>query len=148
MSSIKQSIIDTMKQAMKSGEKERLGAIRLIQAAIKQKEIDERLELTDEHVLAILDKMQKQRKDSLKQYLEAKREDLAAKERFEITIIQEFLPSQLDINALRDCVAAAIDEVQAETVKDMGKVMGVLKPKLQGRADMGEVSNLVKERLT
>ncbi|MBK1630896.1 glutamyl-tRNA amidotransferase [Thiohalocapsa halophila] len=144
---LKQRLTDDMKAAMKGGDKSRLGVIRLINAAIKQREVDERAELDDTQVLAVLEKMVKQRRDSITQYEAAGREDLAAGERFELEIIQGYLPA-----ALSDAeVDALIDEAMAATgagsMRDMGKVMGVLKPKLQGRADMAEVSSRVKARL-
>jgi uncharacterized protein YqeY len=145
---LKQQITDDMKAAMKGGDKPRLGVIRLILAAIKQKEVDERIELTDEQVLAILDKMVKQRRDSITQYEDAGRTELADQEKFEIGIIQEYLPEQLDEAAILEMIDAAIAETGAASMKDMGKLMGVLKPKLQGRADMGQASGLVKQKLS
>lgn len=145
--SLKQQLTDDMKAAMKAGEKDRLGVIRLVNAAIKQKEVDERIELDDAAVLAVLEKMVKQRKDSVSQYEAASREDLAAIERAEIVVIEAYLPAKLDEAA----IAAAIDEAVAATgaagPADIGKLMGVLKPKLAGQADMGLVSKLVKQKL-
>jgi len=133
---------------MKGGDKPRLGVIRLILAAIKQKEVDERIELNDEQVLAILDKMVKQRRDSITQYEDAGRTELADQEKFEIGIIQDYLPEQLDEAAMLKMIDEAIAETGAASMKDMGKLMGVLKPKLQGRADMGQASGLVKQKLS
>jgi len=145
---LKQQITDDMKAAMKGGDKPRLGVIRLILAAIKQKEVDERIELNDEQVLAILDKMVKQRRDSITQYEDAGRTELADQEKFEVGIIQEYLPEQLDEAAILAMIDEAIAETGAASMKDMGKLMGVLKPKLQGRADMGQASALVKQKLS
>ncbi|MFP4063008.1 MAG: GatB/YqeY domain-containing protein [Halochromatium sp.] len=136
-----------MKAAMKSGDKARLGVIRLIHAAIKQREIDERGELDDTQVLAVLDKMLKQRRDSVAQYTEAGREDLAEKERFEIQVCQDYLPAALSDDEIDALIGSAIADTGAAGMQDMGKVMGVLKPKLQGRADMAAVSGAVKARL-
>lgn len=145
---LKQQLTDDMKASMKGGDKPRLGVIRLILAAIKQKEVDERIELNDEQVLAILDKMVKQRRDSITQYEDAGRTELADQEKFEVGIIQEYLPEQLDEAAILEMIDAAITETGATSMKDMGKLMGVLKPKLQGRADMGQASGLVKQKLS
>ena len=136
-----------MKAAMKTGDKARLGVIRLINAAIKQREVDERIELDDTQVLAVLDKMLKQRRDSVSQYSEAGREDLAEQERFEIGVCQEYMPAALSEDELTALIAAAIADTGAAGMKDMGKVMGVLKPQIQGRADMAAVSATVKARL-
>jgi len=136
-----------MKAAMKAKEKERLAAIRLIQAEFKRVEVDERIEIDDARAMAIMDKMLKQRRDSASQYRDANREELAAKEDAEIAVIQTFLPEQLtadEINALIDDALAGID---ATGMAAMGPLMGQLKPKLQGRADMGEVSKLIKAKL-
>ncbi len=145
--SLKQRLTDDMKTAMKAGEKERLGTIRLVNAAIKQKEVDERIQLDDAHVLAILDKMVKQRKDSVDQYEKANREDLAEIERAEIAIIAQYLPAKLGEAEILAAIDHAIAETGASGAADIGKVMGVLKPKLAGQADMGEVSKLLKQRL-
>lgn len=147
-SAIKERIQEDMKAAMRSQAKERLGTIRLILAALKQREVDERIELTDEHVLSILDKMLKQRRESIVQYETAKREDLVQKEAEEVSIIQEYLPSQLSATEVQSLIEAAIQETGAASVRDMGKVMGVIKPKIQGRADIATVSNQVKDRLS
>ena len=145
--SLKTQLTDDMKAAMKSGDKDSLGVIRLINAAIKQKEVDERVELDDAAVLAVLDKMVKQRKDSVTQYEAAAREDLAAIERAEIVVIERYLPAKLDEAAILAAIDAAIAQTGASGAADMGKLMGVLKPKLAGQADMGQVSALVKRRL-
>ena len=144
---LKQQLTDDMKAAMKSGDKDSLGVIRLINAAIKQKEVDERVELDDAAVLAVLDKMVKQRKDSVTQYEAAAREDLAAIERAEIVVIERYLPAKLDEASILAAIDAAIAQTGASGAADMGKLMGVLKPKLAGQADMGQVSALVKRRL-
>jgi uncharacterized protein YqeY len=145
--SLKTRLTDDMKTAMKAGEKDRLGVIRLLNAAIKQREVDERVELDDAQVLAVLEKQVKQRKDSLSQYENAGREDLAAIERYELGVIQAYLPAQMGAAELEAEVAAAIAETGARGPQDMGKVMAVLKPKLAGRADMGALSGLVRNAL-
>ena len=145
--SLKQRLTDDMKAAMKAGEKERLGTIRLMNAAIKQKEVDERIEVDDTQVLAILEKMMKQRKDSVSQYEAANREDLAVIERTEMAIIEQYLPAKLGEAEVLAVIDAVIAEVGASGPADMGKVMGAVKPKLAGQADMGEVSKLIKQRL-
>jgi uncharacterized protein YqeY len=145
--SLKQRLTDDMKAAMKAGEKDRLGTIRLINAAIKQKEVDERVEMDDTLVLAILEKMMKQRKDSVSQYEGAGREDLAAIERAEMAIIEQYLPAKLGEAEVLAVIDAVIAETGASSPADMGKVMGAVKPKLAGQADMGEVSKLIKQRL-
>ena len=150
--SLKQQLTDDMKAAMKAGEKDRLGVIRLVNAAIKQKEVDERVEMTDPLVLAVLEKMVKQRKDSIAQYEAAGREDLAAVERYELTVIDGYLPAKLGEAEILAAIDAAIAGLSNESggaagPADMGKLMAVLKPKLAGQADMGEVSKLVKQRL-
>ena len=144
---LKQQLTDDMKAAMKSGDKDSLGVIRLINAAIKQKEVDERVELDDAAVLAVLDKMVKQRKDSVTQYEAAAREDLAAVERYELGIIDAYLPAKLDEAAILAEIDKAIAATGAASAADMGKLMGVLKPALAGQADMGLVSKLVKQKL-
>jgi hypothetical protein len=144
---LKAQIQSDMKTAMKSGEKARLGAIRLILAAIKQREVDERIELDDGQVLVVLDKMLKQRRDSIQQYSAAGREDLADVERFEVEVIQTYLPTPLSESELAALLDAAIAESGAAAMSDMGKVMAILRPKVQGRADMAAVSGLVKGRL-
>ena len=145
--SLKQRLTDEMKAAMKSGDKHSLGVIRLINAAIKQKEVDERIELDDAQVVAVLDKMVKQRKDSVTQYEAASREDLAEVERGEIVVIERYLPAKMDEAAIAAVIDAAIVQTGAAGPADMGKLMGVLKPQLAGQADMGLVSTLVKQRL-
>ena len=145
--SLKQRLTDDMKAAMKAGEKERLGTIRLINAAIKQKEVDERVEMDDTLVLAILEKMMKQRKDSVTQFEAANREDLAVIERAEMAIIEQYLPAKLGEAEVLAVIDAVIKETGATGPADMGKVMGAIKPKLAGQADMGEVSKLIKQRL-
>ena len=145
--SLKQQLTEDMKAAMKSGDKHSLGVIRLINAAIKQREVDERIELTDTDVIAVLDKMVKQRKDSISQYDAANRGDLADIERAEMAVIETYLPAKMDEAA----IVAAIEAVKAQTgatsPADIGKLMGVLKPLLAGQADMGLVSKLVKQAL-
>jgi uncharacterized protein YqeY len=144
---LKQRIQDDMKGAMKGGDKRKLGVIRLIMAAIKQREVDERIELDDDQVLAVLDKMVKQRRDSIEQYEKAGRDKLAEQEKFEIEILQEYLPEALSEEEIADLIKQAMADTGAESMKDMGKVMGQLKPKLQGRADMGAVSAKIKQLL-
>jgi uncharacterized protein YqeY len=145
--SLKQRLIDDMKAAMRAGEKTRLGVIRLINAAIKQREVDERIELDDDQVLAVLEKMLKQRRDSVSQYDAAGRTDLADIERNEIEVIQGYLPAQLDAAELDALVDAAIAESGASSARDMGKVMAILKARAAGRADMAVLSQQVKARL-
>lgn len=145
--SLKQQLTDDMKAAMKAGEKDRLAVIRLINAAIKQKEVDERVEMTDALVLAVLEKMVKQRKDSITQYEAAAREDLAAVERYEMGVIETYLPEKMDEAAILAEIDKAIAATGAASAADMGKLMGVLKPALAGKADMGLVSKLVKQKL-
>ncbi|MCC6757371.1 MAG: GatB/YqeY domain-containing protein [Arenimonas sp.] len=144
---LKAQLTDDMKAAMKSGDKERLGVIRLINAAIKQKEVDERVEMTDELVLAVLEKMMKQRKDSISQYEAAGRDDLAAVEKMESDIIQGYLPQPLTQAEIEALVAKAVADTGADGPQAMGKVIAALKPLLAGRADMGAVSALVKAAL-
>ena len=144
---LKQQLTDDMKAAMKSGDKHSLGVIRLINAAIKQKEVDERIELDDAAVIAVLDKMVKQRKDSVTQYEAAAREDLAVIERDEIVVIERYLPAKLGEAEILAAINAAITETGASSAADIGKLMGVLKPLLAGQADMGLVSKLVKQAL-
>ncbi|MBB5208886.1 GatB/YqeY domain-containing protein [Chiayiivirga flava] len=144
---LKQQLTDDMKAAMKGGDKDRLGVIRLVLAAIKQREVDERIELDDAAVLAVLEKMVKQRRDSVSQYEAAAREDLAAVERYEIGVIDAYLPAKLDESAILAHIDAAIASTGATGPADMGKLMGVLKPALAGQADMGQVSALIRKRL-
>ena len=144
---LKAQLTDDMKAAMKGGDKSRLAVIRLINAAIKQREVDERIELNDEQVLAVLDKMVKQRRDSIKQYTEAGRNDLADVEQAEVEIIQGYLPAALSDDEIAAIIEQAIADTGAASMADMGKVMGKVKPQVQGRADMGAVSGLVKAKL-
>jgi len=145
--SLKQRLTDDMKAAMKSGEKERLATIRLVNAAIKQREVDERIVLDDAAVIAVLEKMLKQRRDSVSQYEAAGREDLASVERAEIVVIEAYLPAKMGEAEIAAEIAAAVAETGATGAADMGKLMGVLKPRLAGKADMGQVSALVKKAL-
>lgn len=144
---LKQQLTDDMKAAMKGGDKHSLGVIRLMNAAIKQREIDERIELDDAQVLAVLDKMVKQRRDSVTQYEAANREDLAAVEREEITVIERYLPAKLGEAEIIAAIDAAKAETGASSPADIGKLMGVLKPRLAGRADMAQVSSQLRSRL-
>ncbi len=145
---LKQQLIDDMKASMKSGEKIRLGVIRLINAGIKQREVDERIELDDPAVLGVLEKMVKQRRDSISQYDAAGRNDLSRIERDEMAIIEHYLPAKMGEAEIIDAIDAAVLETGATSLADIGKLMGVLKPRLAGKADMGEVSKLVKQRLS
>ncbi|MEW8507277.1 MAG: GatB/YqeY domain-containing protein [Candidatus Thiodiazotropha sp.] len=145
---LKAQIQDDVKLAMKSKQKARLGTLRLITAAIKQREVDERSELDDTQVLAILEKMIKQRRDSIKQYEDAGRQELADQEKSEIAIIEAYMPAGLSDEEIAALIEGAIADTGASAMKDMGKVMGVLKPQMQGRADMGKVSGLVKQKLS
>ena len=147
MSDLSARINDDVKVAMKAKDKPRLGVLRLITAAIKQREVDERITLDDDQVLAVLEKMIKQRKDSIAQYEKAGRDELAQQEAFEIGIIQDYLPEQLSDAEIDALIAEAISNSGAASMKDMGKVMGMLKPKLAGRADMGAVSGKIKAKL-
>lgn len=146
-SEIKQRVQDQVKDAMRARDKERLATLRLITAEFKRIEVDERVELDDTRVLAILDKMIKQRNDSVEQYKAGGREDLADKEAAEVEIIQEFMPDALGDDELESIIGDAIAEAGATSMKDMGNVMKVVRPKVQGRANMGAVSNKVKARL-
>ncbi len=146
--SLKTNISDDMKAAMRAKESERLATIRLLQAAIKQKEVDERIELTDEQVLAVIDKMVKQRKDSITQFEAGGRQDLADIEKAELVVLSAYMPAALSDAEVQAEVAAAVAAVGAAGPQDMGKVMGVLKPKLAGRADMTAVSAMVKAALS
>lgn len=147
MSELKQTITEAMKDAMRAKAKARLGTIRLILAELKRIEVDERIELDDARVLAVLDKMNKQRRDSIQQFEAANRNDLAAVEREEMEVIATFLPAALSEDEINALVDQAISQTGASGMQDMGKVMGVLKPQLQGRADMGAVSKTIKARL-
>ena len=144
---LKARLTEDMKVAMKGGEKDRLGVIRLVNAAIKQREVDDRITLDDSQVLATLEKMLKQRKDSLSQYEAAGREDLAAVERYELTVLQGYMPAQLGEAEVLAIIDAAVAEAGATGPKDMGKVIGLVKPRVAGRADMGALSELVKRKL-
>jgi uncharacterized protein YqeY len=146
--SLTDTIRAAMKVAMKARDKPRLQTIRLIQAEFKRIEVDERIEVDDQRALAVLDKMVKQRRDSAQQYTDASRADLADQENFEISVIQEYLPAQLDETEILALIEAAIASTDASGMQAMGPVMGQLKPQLQGKADMGKVSALVKQRLT
>jgi uncharacterized protein len=146
--SLKEHIITEMKAAMKSGDKVRLSTIRLITAALKQKEVDERIELTDADVISILDKLAKQRRESIKQFQEANRVDLSDKEQVELGIVQSFLPKQLSESEINEIVIAAVASTGASEIKAMGQVMAVIKPQLVGKADMSLVSKLVKDKLS
>lgn len=145
--SLKARITDDMKTAMKAGEKDRLGVIRLILAALKQREVDERIELDDAMVIGILEKMVKQRRDSIEQYTTANREDLAAVERAEVAVIQQYLPAALSEAEIGQIVAKAITDSGASSGRDLGKVIALVKPQVAGRADMGQVTQLIKSRL-
>jgi uncharacterized protein len=146
--SLKERITDDMKAAMRSGERERLGVIRMITAAIKQREVDERISLDDTQVLSVLEKMLKQRKESLVQFQAGNRQDLVDKEAAEITLLQGYLPSQLSDAEIDALIHEAITATGAASIKDMGKVMGLIKGKAQGRADMAAVGAKIKARLS
>jgi uncharacterized protein len=145
---LKERITDDMKSAMRAGEKDRLAVVRLILAAIKQREVDERITLDDAQVLAVLEKMAKQRKESIAQFESGGRADLVAKENAELVIVQSYLPAQLSDAELDALIAEAIASSGATTVKDMGKVMGIVKTKAAGRADMGAVGARIKQKLS
>lgn len=147
MSELKTRITEDMKAAMKGGDKPRLGTIRLILAALKQIEVDERVTLDDARIVHVLEKMLKQRRDSITQYEAAKREDLAAGERYEVGVIEAYMPAQLSAAELDEIVAAAVQETGAASMRDMGKVMAQVKERAAGRADMGELSQRVKAKL-
>ena len=146
-SPLKAQINEAMKVAMRAKEKERLGTIRLVLAEIKKVEVDERIDPDDVRVTSILDKMVKQRRDSIKQFTDAGRDELAAKEQNEIEVIQEFLPQPLSKEEIASLIEEAIASTGAASMQDMGKVMGLLKPQMAGKADMGKVSGLIKQRL-
>ena len=146
--SLKQQITDDMKVAMRAKDTARLGTIRLLLAAMKQREVDERIELSDADVVAIIEKMNKQRRDSISQYEAANRQDLADVEKFEMSVLAMYMPQQLNDEEIRDAVVEAITATDAGSMQDMGKVMGVLKPKLAGRADMAKVSAQIKTQLS
>lgn len=146
--SLKQQINDDMKAAMRAKETARLGAIRLLLAAMKQKEVDERIELDDAAVVSIIEKMLKQRRDSISQYKAANRQDLVDVEEFEVTVLQAYMPQQLSEDEIKAVIAEVIAATGAAGPQDMGKVMGAVKPKLAGKADMGKVSGLIKAQLS
>lgn len=146
--SLKQQLTGAMKDAMRSKDKERLSAVRLILAEVKRIEVDERIEIDDERMLSLLDKMVKQRRDSIAQYESAGRMELAEVEIAEINVIQDFLPTALTEAEIEELIQQAIADTGAESMRDMGKVMGIIKPKIQGRADAGAVSGLVKKALS
>lgn len=147
-STLKTRIQDDVKDAMRSKDKDRLGTLRLITAAIKQKEVDERIEMDDAAVITVLEKMIKQRKDSISQYSQAGRNDLAAKEQAELDLIQTYLPAQMSEAELEAVISKAIADTGAAGMKDMGKLMAAVKPLVAGKADMGLVSKIVKARLS
>jgi uncharacterized protein YqeY len=147
LATLKEKITDDMKAAMRSGEKERLGVIRMITAAIKQREVDERITLDDAQVLSVLEKMIKQRKESLEQFTAGNRQDLADKESAEITLLQGYMPSQLNSAEIDALIAEAVAAVGATSIKDMGKVMSIIKGKAAGRADMAAVGAKIKAKL-
>ena len=144
---LREKINEDMKTAMKARETEKLGAIRLLQAALKQKEVDERIALTDDMILSIIEKMLKQRKDSIEQFTTGNRLDLVAKEEFEVGVLSAYMPQQMSEADVAAIVDAVIAETGATSAKDMGKVMNKLRPKVAGRADMGKLSAIVKARL-
>jgi uncharacterized protein YqeY len=146
--SLKQQITEDMKSAMRAKDTARLGAVRLLLAAMKQKEVDERVELGDADVLAIIDKMLKQRRDSISQYEAAGRQDLADVEKFEISVLQTYMPQQMSEGEVAAVIEQAVAASGAASVQDMGKVMAILKPQLAGRADLGKVSGQVKAALS
>ena len=146
-SALKDQIQDAMKTAMKGGDKERLAVIRLMMSALKQIEVDERIELDDTRVLGVLDKMVKQRRESISQFQSGGRDDLVAREQAEIDVIGDFLPQALSEDEITTIINEAITETGAESMKDMGKVMGIVKPRITGRADVGAVSQKIKSLL-
>ena len=146
-STLKQEITEHMKAAMRSGDTKRRDAIRLLQAAIKQREVDERIEMNDAMVIVVIEKMIKQRKDSITQYVAAKREDLADIERYEVGVLQAYMPKALNDSEIESIVEEVISLIGAKKPQEMGKVIAALRPKLAGRADMGKVAALVKSRL-
>jgi uncharacterized protein YqeY len=145
---LKERITEDMKAAMRAGEKDRLGTIRLVLAAIKQREVDERISLDDTQVLAVLEKMVKQRKEAITQFDSGGRADLVAKEQAEIGVLQQYLPAQMSAAEIDALIASAIGATGATSIKDMGKVMGMVKAQAQGRADMGAVSARIKQKLS
>lgn len=147
MSSLTQRITEDIRTVMRAKDKARLGVLRLISAAIKQREVDERITLDETQVIAVLDKMVKQRRESLEQYRSAGREDLARQEEFELNVLRDYLPEPLSESELEQLIDSAVQSTGAAGIKDMGQVMGVLRPQVQGRADMSAVSTRVKARL-
>ncbi len=147
MSDTRQRILDDIKTAMKAGDKPRLATLRLMSAAIKQIEVDERKELDEPGTIAVLDKMLKQRRESIAQYEKANRDDLIAVEQNELELIQEYMPAALSEDEIASVIDDAISSTGASSIKDMGKVMGKVKPALQGKADMSAVSQIIKQRL-
>jgi uncharacterized protein YqeY len=145
--SLRERITEDMKAAMRAKDSERLSALRLLLAAIKQREVDERIELTDTDVVGVIDKMLKQRRDSITQFEAGKRQDLADKEKFEVQVLSAYMPQGLSLEEIEQAVVEAIASAGAGSAQDMGKVMAVLKPRLAGRADMAKVSALVKAKL-
>ncbi|TFW70055.1 glutamyl-tRNA amidotransferase [Methylotenera oryzisoli] len=145
--SLKAQISEDMKTAMRAKDSVRLGAIRLLQAAIKQREVDERIELDDSNVIAVIEKMLKQRRDSIAAYESANRHDLADVEKFEVTVLQTYLPQQLTEDEIKAILEKVVVDTGASGIKDMGKVMAEIKPLVAGRADMGKISGLIKTRL-
>ncbi|HRB96159.1 MAG TPA: GatB/YqeY domain-containing protein [Nitrosomonas sp.] len=146
--SLKQKITEDMKAAMRSGDTKQRDTIRLLQAAIKQREVDERIELDDAAVIAVIEKMLKQRRDSIAQYEAAQRQDLANVEKDEISVLSAYMPQALSESEIEILIAEAISEAEAKGMQDMGKVMALLKPKLTGRADMAKVSSLIKGKIS
>lgn len=145
---LKETILADIKSAMKGGDKPKLATLRLVSAAMKQREVDERIELNDQQVLAVLEKMVKQRRESIRQYKDAGREDLMAQEEFELSILKNYLPEPLSEQEINGFIDQALADSGAQGPSDMGRVMGLLKPAVQGRADMGVISKQVKDRLT
>ncbi len=145
---LRERLNEDIKAAMKAREQEKLGALRLMLSAVKQREVDERITLDDAGVIGVVEKMIKQRKDSISQYEKAQRQDLADKEKYEISVLESYLPQQLSAAEIDAIIAEAVATTGAKSAADMGKVMGVVKPKLAGRADMGKVSGLVKAKLS
>ncbi len=148
MSALKEAIKAAQKEAMRARDKERLGTVRLILAELKRVEVDERIELDDDRILVILDKMQKQRRDSISQFEEAGRDDLSEVEKKELEVIKTFLPAQLTEEEIDQLIDQAISETGADSMQAMGRIMGILKPQIQGRADMAAVSGKIKARLS
>ena len=145
--SLKTRITGDMKNAMRAKETARLGAIRLLQAAIKQREVDDRIELNDQQIIETIEKMLKQRRDSISQYEAAQRHDLADAEKFEVEVLQAYLPAQLSEDEIAQIIAQAITDSGAQGMQEMGKVMALVKPQVVGRADMGKISGLIKAKL-